>query len=152
MISDVKTVRIDATAEASFALIRERNRFGIATAAMIRMIATTISNSINENPPSLRLILRRLLSISRTNTCTRSPIGHHKQSPCYQLLEKDEFSWPAADCHELRHYLSLCRSPTALLPIALWSLFACLSDQRKFLLPPNSTAPPTLVPTATPSS
>jgi len=30
------------------------------------------------------------------------------------------------------------------------SLFACLSDQRKFLLPPNSTAPPTLVPTATP--
>jgi hypothetical protein len=84
MISDVKTVRIDATAEASFALIRERNRFGIATAAMIRMIATTISNSINENPPSLRLILRRLLGITRANTCTRSPIGRHKQNPCYQ--------------------------------------------------------------------
>jgi hypothetical protein len=43
-------VRREPTAEASFAAIRDRRRFGIAMAAMIRMIATTISNSIRENP------------------------------------------------------------------------------------------------------
>jgi hypothetical protein len=43
-------VRIDATADDSFAAIRARNRFGIAMAAMIRMIATTISNSMSEKP------------------------------------------------------------------------------------------------------
>jgi len=30
--------------------MRARNRFGIAIEAMIRMIATTINNSIRENP------------------------------------------------------------------------------------------------------
>src|SRR6266852_9761038 len=48
--SAVFRVRIEPTADASFAAIRERSRFGIAMAAMIRMIATTISNSINEKP------------------------------------------------------------------------------------------------------
>src|SRR5271156_2186553 len=43
-------VRSDATADASFAAIRARSRFGIAIAAMIKMIATTISNSISEKP------------------------------------------------------------------------------------------------------
>src|SRR5258708_6620031 len=43
-------VRIEPTAEASLAAIRERSRFGMAMAAMIRMIATTISNSISEKP------------------------------------------------------------------------------------------------------
>src|SRR5579859_6581276 len=43
-------VRTDPTADASLAAIRERSRFGIAIAAIIRMIATTISNSINEKP------------------------------------------------------------------------------------------------------
>jgi len=43
-------VRSEPTAEASFAAIRDRRRFGIAMAAMIRMIATTISNSIREKP------------------------------------------------------------------------------------------------------
>src|SRR5579862_7050031 len=42
--------RSEPTAEASFAAMRERSRFGIAMAAMIRMIATTISNSISEKP------------------------------------------------------------------------------------------------------
>jgi hypothetical protein len=32
------------------AAIFERSKFGIAMAAMIRMIATTINNSINEKP------------------------------------------------------------------------------------------------------
>jgi hypothetical protein len=48
-------LRIEVAAEASFAAILARRRLGIAMAAMIRMIATTISNSISENPP-LRLV------------------------------------------------------------------------------------------------
>jgi hypothetical protein len=48
-------VRIDPTADASFAAIRARNRFGIAMAAIIKMIATTISNSISENPSCFRI-------------------------------------------------------------------------------------------------
>src|SRR4029077_12134950 len=43
-------VRREPTAEASFAAIRDRSKFGMAIAAMIRMIATTISNSIREKP------------------------------------------------------------------------------------------------------
>jgi hypothetical protein len=42
-------VRIDATADDSFAAIRARSKFGIAIAAMIRMIATTMSSSIRES-------------------------------------------------------------------------------------------------------
>src|ERR1700674_3738561 len=43
-------VRREPTADASFAAIRDRRRFGMAMAAMIRMIATTISSSIREKP------------------------------------------------------------------------------------------------------
>src|SRR6266496_5722198 len=43
-------VRIDATADDSLAAMRARSKFGIAIAAMIRMMATTINNSISENP------------------------------------------------------------------------------------------------------
>jgi fructose-specific phosphotransferase system IIC component len=49
-------VRSVAEAEASFAAMRERIRFGIAMAAMIKMIATTISNSISEKPACLFLM------------------------------------------------------------------------------------------------
>lgn len=48
--SDVEIVRIDADADASFAEILARSRFGNAIAAMIRIIATTIRSSIKENP------------------------------------------------------------------------------------------------------
>src|ERR1700683_5570038 len=41
-------VRSEAAAEESLAAIRARIRLGIAIAAMIRMIATTISSSISE--------------------------------------------------------------------------------------------------------
>jgi preprotein translocase subunit SecF len=37
-------------AAASLAAMRARSKFGIAMAAMIRMIATTISSSISEKP------------------------------------------------------------------------------------------------------
>src|ERR1700726_1029389 len=43
-------VRIELAADDSFAAVRSRSRFGIAIAAMIRIIATTISNSISEKP------------------------------------------------------------------------------------------------------
>ena len=46
----VLMVRTEPTAEDSLAAMRERIKFGIAMAAMIRMIATTISNSISEKP------------------------------------------------------------------------------------------------------
>jgi hypothetical protein len=47
---EVLYVRSEATADASLAAILERIKFGIAIAAMIKMIATTMSNSINEKP------------------------------------------------------------------------------------------------------
>jgi hypothetical protein len=47
---EVFNVRSEPTAEAWFAAIFDRNRFGIAMAAIIRMIATTINSSINEKP------------------------------------------------------------------------------------------------------
>jgi hypothetical protein len=40
----------DPTADASLADSRACRRLGIAMAAMINMIATTINNSISENP------------------------------------------------------------------------------------------------------
>jgi hypothetical protein len=48
--AEVLIVRIEPTADASLAAMRDRRRLGIAIAAMIRMIATTISNSISEKP------------------------------------------------------------------------------------------------------
>src|SRR6266852_2032227 len=48
-------VRIALTEADSFAAIRARSRLGIAIAAMIRIIATTISNSISEKPFCFRI-------------------------------------------------------------------------------------------------
>jgi hypothetical protein len=48
--SAVLRVRREPAADASFAAMRDRIKFGIAMAAIIRMIATTISNSIREKP------------------------------------------------------------------------------------------------------
>ncbi len=50
-------VRMEEIADTSFAVIFERKRFGIATAAMTKIMVTTISNSISENPFCLRIIL-----------------------------------------------------------------------------------------------
>src|SRR3954470_278886 len=43
-------VRIELTAEDSLAAIRARSKLGIAMAAIIRIIATTINSSMSENP------------------------------------------------------------------------------------------------------
>src|ERR1700730_9372912 len=50
VISPVLITRRELTAEASLAAILERMKLGMAMAAMINMIATTINNSIRENP------------------------------------------------------------------------------------------------------
>src|ERR1051326_3153104 len=54
--SVVLMVRIVLAAAALLAAIRDRIRFGIAMAAMIRMMATTISSSISEKPFCLRIL------------------------------------------------------------------------------------------------
>src|SRR5215467_10680546 len=48
--------RSEPTAEASSAEIRARKRLGMAIAAMIKMIATTIKSSISENPFCARFL------------------------------------------------------------------------------------------------
>jgi hypothetical protein len=54
-------VRIEPTADASLAAIRDLSRFGIAIAAIIKIIATTINNSMSENP--FCFVVRFLLNI-----------------------------------------------------------------------------------------
>src|ERR1700693_2214085 len=48
-------MRTEAAADESWAAIRARIKFGIAMAAMIRMIATTINSSISEKPLCFRM-------------------------------------------------------------------------------------------------
>src|SRR5438309_4527877 len=48
-------VRMEPTADDSLAAMRARSKFGIAIAAIIRMIATTISSSISEKPFCFRI-------------------------------------------------------------------------------------------------
>ena len=66
-------VRIEPTAEASLAEILARIRFGMAIAAMIRMIATTIRSSISEKPfcffiSSLKWLPRPLRAFDQPDT------------------------------------------------------------------------------------
>jgi hypothetical protein len=74
VISLVLIVRRDPTAEAWFAAIRERSRSGMAIAAMIRMIATTISSSISEKPREFFLITLLLVSF-HSETCKNGCFG-----------------------------------------------------------------------------
>src|SRR5215472_5067631 len=70
-------VRTEDTADDSLAAIFARNRFGMAIAAMIRMIATTISNSIREKP---RCFL--ILSPSNLPPCRRAhPLIQARKMP-----------------------------------------------------------------------
>jgi hypothetical protein len=63
----VLIVRSEATADASLADILAFSKFGIAMAAIIKMIATTISNSISENP-----FWRFIIQVSFGFNCTPS--------------------------------------------------------------------------------
>lgn len=54
--------RTAAAADDSLAAIRARSRLGIAIAAMINMIAMTISSSIRENPFGLSVWFPKTLA------------------------------------------------------------------------------------------
>ena len=75
-------VRMEPTADASLAAIFERNRFGIAIAAIIRMIATTIKSSISEKPFCLfRINLVSLLKMCMD--CAPASRGLKEQPHCH---------------------------------------------------------------------
>jgi hypothetical protein len=48
--ADVFIARTEPTADASFAAMRDRSKFGTAIAAKINMIDTTITSSMSEKP------------------------------------------------------------------------------------------------------
>src|SRR5512146_3332520 len=70
-------LRTEETAEDSLAEIRARIKLGMAMAATMRMIATTISNSINENPlsfciltaPSRAVVLHNRITVPGEKAC-----------------------------------------------------------------------------------
>src|SRR5271169_4498141 len=64
----VLMVRSELTADASLAEIRARSKFGIAIAAMIRIIATTIKSSISEKP----FCVLRIVFSSPVSSCEPS--------------------------------------------------------------------------------
>src|SRR6185312_11359417 len=78
----VMIVRTEETAEDSFAAMRARIRLGIAMAAIISIIATTISNSISENPLFLSIKQRHPKLWYRTvlPSKTMHPGGHSAAS------------------------------------------------------------------------
>src|SRR5436309_5836978 len=81
-------VRSEATAEDSFAAILARSKFGMAMAAMIRMIATTINNSITEQPRCFVMVYgtRESSSISPLGPGTHEVVHarcHGKNRPYY---------------------------------------------------------------------
>src|SRR4029077_9358662 len=76
--------RREATAEASLAAMRERMRLGMAIAAITRITATTINNSIRENPFCLRSILMKLLA--SIDTDMRPPKIHARARPLPKIL------------------------------------------------------------------
>src|SRR5580704_1809020 len=65
-ISAVSIACTEDTAEDSFAEILARRKLGMAIATMIRMMATTTSNSINENP-ACRSLIRAVSSKPHTS-------------------------------------------------------------------------------------
>src|ERR1700735_2752993 len=67
--------RSEPAADDSLAAMRARSRFGIAMAAMIKMIATTISNSISEKP--FCFLFMSSLSLSKCSNSLVLPGGVH---------------------------------------------------------------------------
>src|ERR1700688_4549210 len=106
-------VRIPLTADASLAAMRAPNRFGMAMAAMIRMIATTISNSISEKPFCFRISFSPLLrfksglidplAVTSHFIAQNRAIGFGTpESHCFQSLRdgKATLQWPDQAANE----------------------------------------------------
>src|SRR5205807_9298735 len=79
--SAVPIVRTEPTAEDSLAAIFERSKFGMAMAAMIRMIATTISNSIREKPFCFFMRLNLLGSL----LCAKRMVLRAREVPLFAV-------------------------------------------------------------------
>src|ERR1700690_2175913 len=86
---------MELTAEDSLAAILARNRLGIAMAAITRMMATTISNSINENPR-----WRRIFVFLASDTCTALHLPLHSGS-------KSKAGFPTSPCFNTRTWLAI---------------------------------------------
>src|ERR1043166_6576724 len=102
-------VRREDWAEPSLAARREERRLGIAMAAMMPMIATTMSSSINEKPFWFLLVISFICSLRDKLVCLWFPFGATglvsneqpqraichaglSQRPCQrnELIEQDE--------------------------------------------------------------
>src|SRR6202021_636912 len=70
-------VRVEPTAEDSFAAIFDLIRFGIAIAAMIKIIATTIKSSIREKPFCFFIYI----SLRVCRKCQSTPYTRARQRP-----------------------------------------------------------------------
>src|SRR5205807_7662250 len=88
-------VRTVAAEDDSLAAMRARSKFGIAIAAMIRMIATTISNSINEKPFCFRISFSLFSDLKFWSLPTHWPIYSHfaSQSRGYQRSRAQACRW-----------------------------------------------------------
>jgi hypothetical protein len=74
-------VRRQLAADASFAAILALSKLGMAIAAMTRMIATTINNSISENPRFVCFGLV-LISLAPTLHARLTPFIQHSDDHC----------------------------------------------------------------------
>src|SRR5450432_1130323 len=82
---------MEAAADESFAAMRARIRFGIAMAAMMRMMATTIISSIKEKPFSLRIVPRFRLSGFNRIPASQAPktceVPHERNPPVTSIAK-----------------------------------------------------------------
>src|SRR5947209_8385060 len=78
--SPLLIARSDPIADASLPDMRARSRPGIAIAAIMPMIATTISSSMRVKPFALRIFIRNLLRV--TSECGKTQQGrYHRPAP-----------------------------------------------------------------------
>src|SRR5215469_8283212 len=119
-------VRREPTAEDSFADILARIRLGIAIAEMIKMIATTISNSIREKPFCLLMIYFLWCQNPRGRSARRLPFSLRpfstKVLPICQLTEANN-----------RNFVSLSRKPIEMQRgVLMWGMGEALRQRAHF--------------------
>src|SRR5690348_14110004 len=90
--------RTEATADDSFAEIRECSKVGIAIAAMIRMIVTTISNSIREKP-------RCLFIASPGKTILPNVLGDSSRKEEHATCHRKSYLYPVSLLNQVARVL-----------------------------------------------
>src|SRR5579871_310605 len=88
---------MEATAADSFADIFALSKLGIAMAAMIKIIATTINSSINENPTCLVRLLFPLAWREQIIFSSKSPLQEPSSRGHTQSLNQHAFTVPNFD-------------------------------------------------------